>query len=506
MTTNRKAGIFFAALIVAIGGIIYEMIIGSAASFLLGNSILHFSLTIGLFLFGMGIGSLLVPLITLRPEQNFVIIEILLGLLGGYSVFILFSLFAFSNLIYPGMILLVLIIGAAIGTEIPLLLSILREESASKYVTLTSRILSLDYLGALIASIAFPIILLPQLGLLRSAFLVGMLNVLIALLMLNSFWQELTRKKLVAALWIVAFCLLTGGFVFAHSIQTTLNKGLFQDEVVYSQQSEYQSIVFTQFRDDLRLYLDGNIQFSSIDEARYHEALVTVPASLTDVRTALVLGGGDGLAVKQLLKYEQLEQIVLVDLDPAVTTLAQNYLPLVELNDDALQDDRVTIINQDAFTYLENTSTRFDLIIADLPDPNNESVAKLYSTEFYSLVKQSLSAQGVFVTQAASTYFTPRTHSVIRASVESAGLYANSYSINVPSFGEWGFVLGTQFEFSPEQLEEVPDTNTVLTSAEIARSLFLFSGDNELTDEISPSSLFDQKVLQEYEAEIRRWQ
>lgn len=504
---NRKTGIFFSALIVAIGGIIYEMIIGTTASYLLGNGVLHFSLTIGIFLAGMGIGSYLSSYISSKPEQNFILIEILLGLFGGSSVSILFATFAYTELFYLVFTALIGGIGILIGTEIPMFLAILKDRSGKEMRELTAKILSIDYLGALIASIAFPMILLPQFGLLRTSFLVGIINLLVGGLMLVSF-SEVVRKKLLTLLLVLSFAVLISGFLKYGMLTDWFNKGLYQDEVIYNEQSTYQSIVVTKFNTDLRLYLDGNIQFSATDEYRYHEPLVHVPISYSDSipTTILILGGGDGLVARELLKYEEIENITLVDLDPSVTDLAQTFKPLVDININSLNNEKVNVINQDAFNHLQNTPELYDLIIVDLPDPNNESLAKLYSIEFYSLISRHLNTNGLMVTQAISPYYTNKTFWNINTSLGEVFEFTYPYHNQVPSFGDWGFIMASNNELTFMENMSFPEENNLINNEESVTNLFYFDSDlSEPTTGGEISTLFDPKILYSYE-QIRLWQ
>ena len=166
--------------------------------------------------------------------------------------------------------------------------------------------------------------------------------------------------------------LLVAGFALSDRITHWAEHGVYGDETIYSETTPYQRIVLTQWHDDMRLYLNGNLQFSSRDEHRYHEALIhpTIEA-LPWAKRVLVLGGGDGLAVRELLKHHNLEQITLVDLDPAMTKLFSTSAPLVKLNQGALKDPRVHVINDDAVRWLESNADVYDAIVVDFPDPTN---------------------------------------------------------------------------------------------------------------------------------------
>lgn len=454
VNSSRRLGIFFSAVIVAVGGIIYELIIASVSSYLIGDSVLQFSLTIGIVLFGMGIGSFLVRYFHRSPEEKFVLIEILLGVIGGTSVTLLHYTYGyFNDIFYLVFILLSLCIGILIGFEVPLMLDII--SSKENHFKSVSNILSLDYIGALIASVLFPLFLLPTLGVERVAYLTGISNILIALLVFVSFRTHIKLKKFLGALSVVFLTGLVTLFYWTSS-NSTINSKLYRDKIILETQSKYQRIAFTKRKDDLRFFLNGNLQFSSIDEYRYHETLVhPVIQSARNRENVLILGGGDGLAVREVVEYEDVEDIKVVDLDPEVTKLGKEFDPLVELNDNSLKESRVEVINEDAFKYLEDNTQLFNVIIADLPDPNNEALNKLYTKEFYSLISRSLTKDGVFITQAGSPFFSNNSYWIIGDTLSSELKYSKPLRIYVPSFGEWGFFVASNIELEQIWLDEI---------------------------------------------------
>lgn len=500
---RRQVGIFFAALIVALGGIIYELIIGSTSSYLIGDGVVQFSLTIGFMLFGMGLGSFFAPKLTTKPEATFVIVEALLGVIGGSAPVILFWIFNNRLPFYPLFILLILGIGILIGLEIPLMYSLLRHKTDG--TVLLSRLLSLDYVGALIASILFPFLLLPSLGLIRSALVIGLANCLIACLMYVLFFDSLKTKKWVGVLVACATVFLATELTYTNAITQKLEQGIYKDEVVYAEQSPYQKIILTKFRDDIRLFLNANLQFSSVDEYRYHEPLVLVPTAVArQAKRVLILGGGDGLATRELLTIPGVESITLVDLDERMTGLAKTHPLLTIINRNSLQDPRVRIVNRDAFLFLLETSETFDVIVADLPDPNNEALAKLYSVEFYGLALRRLSKDGAFVTQATSPYASNETFWMIERTMKAAGFATLPYHAHVPSFGEWGFVLGANANVSIDSLT-MPSTTRFLT-AEILPTLFVFDRDLQPKGQSTDTNtLVKPLIMSVYTSEAARW-
>jgi spermidine synthase len=504
---KKNLSLFAAAILVAVGGLIYELIIGTVSSYLLGNSVLHFSITIGLFLCGMGIGSFLSNYLKQEAHALFITNELILGVVGGNAVVILFTLFSFAeSWFYLGFICLVMGIGVLIGLEIPLLLRMLQGFKHTHQVV--TRVLSLDYVGSLLASIIFPLLLLPYLGLLRTSLLIGLVNISLAALVYYFSSKTKLLNGLVYKVALVSCWLLLFGEVLASNyVAAYFDQKLYQDEVVYTQQTQYQKIVITKFKEDIRLYLDANLQFSSLDEHRYHESLVHVPISFLQLgypQHVLILGGGDGLAVRELLKYDSLQTVTVVDLDPAMTQLALQNPLLTKLNENSLTNPKVKIHNQDAFNFLVAHSEPYDLIIIDLPDPNSESLAKLYSHEFYQLASQHLAENGVLVTQATSPYFSNRTFWMINSTIQNVGLFTQPYHVNVPSFGEWGFVLASKFRLPQTPRELTISTNFL--DPNVVKNMFVFEKDvTAQSAELEISTLYNPLVLQAYEEDVKRW-
>ena len=297
---REQVALFAAAILVAIGGIIYELILGAAASYLVGDSILSFSLATGVTLFGMGIGSLLVNYINLHPATSFATNEIILGLIGGNSVMLMYLGFVFTRSHWLIFAVISLAIGICIGLEIPLLMKMFQEFGRKSSVKLFSKILALDYFGALIASLLFPLVMLPYLGLMRSAYLVAALNIGVAILIL----KQMKASKIVMTISVIATMLLLGFFIYATEIEHGIDKRTYKDPVMWQQQTPYQKIVLTRYKNDTRLFLNRNLQFSSLDEARYHETLSTSAlSSVANPKRVLIMGGGDGLLARDVLKY-----------------------------------------------------------------------------------------------------------------------------------------------------------------------------------------------------------
>ena len=497
---RRSTALFAAALLVAVGGLIYELILGTAASYLIGDSVLSFSLATGITLFGMGTGSLLAGRLRGRPATVFAANEILLGLVGGNSVLILYAAFGLTRIHWWVFSAVSLLIGVLIGLEIPLLIKTFAQFGRGSSVELLSRVLALDYFGALVASLIFPLVLLPQLGLLRGAYLVGALNVAVAMVVLR---HVDAPRRLVAA-GAAAVVVLMALFCGAGHLERGIDARTYGDPIIYYEQSQYQKIVLTQYGRDMRLYLNGQLQFSSLDEARYHETLAAgAMTSVNRPARVLILGGGDGLLAREVLRYPGVEQVTVVDIDPAVTDLAATNPRLVELNGGSLNDPRVHVVNRDAFGFTAEGGRTYDVVLIDLVDPSNEKPAKLYSVEFYRRVEALLSEKGVMVTQATSSFFSPRAFSTV-ASTVAAGQPDSRvlpFAVNVPSFGEWGFVLSTR---APDLVlsHPLPGGLRYQTMEEMR---FIVLDHPARTSPMEPSTLLRPTIVQVYNDDMAQW-
>lgn len=429
--------------IIAACSLVYELLISSLSTYLLGSSVVHYSLTIGLFLFFMGVGSWLAQSIHSRLIVAFVTIEIAIGAVGGLSALVLYAVYTWTDFYYPMMLLVTAIIGILVGMEVPLLTRILEAHSGLRKGI--SQVLTFDYLGALLASVLFPFVLLPYLGHLTTASVIGLLNLLVAVIIIWSFRTTLGKCLSGISVFAASACFAIIATAFLSGTFTRVfDSALYEDPVIYTDQSRFQKIVMTKRGDDLRLYLDGNLQLSGMDEYRYHETLVHLPAAFTRILTrALVIGGGDGLVVRELLRYPELANITLVDLDSAVTDLASSHNELTRLNQQSLLDPRVRIVNADAWQWLAEAGDLFELIVVDLPDPENEDIAKLYSVSFYQRLARRMSEGGVMITQATSPWFARRAFWSIGATMEEVFRYVHPVTAYVPSFGLWGFFIAS---------------------------------------------------------------
>lgn len=491
--------LLISVFVIASCGLVYELIAGTLASYLLGDSVTYFSTIIGAYLFAMGIGSYLSRFIGKALTARFVLIELMVGIVGGSSAAVLFLSFAYLESFRFVLYAQVVLIGMLVGLEIPLLLRILKDKIEFK--DLVSQVLTFDYLGALIASLAFPLWLAPRLGLVRTCFLFGLLNVLVALWATFLFKPELGRRSTLRGQSIVAVLLLLAGLFYGERLSTLAEENLYTDNIIFAASSPYQRIVVTRWKDDIRLFLNNNLQFASSDEYRYHEALVHPGLGwIPNAKRVLILGGGDGLAVREALKYPSVESITLVDLDPEMTRLFSTNEILRQVNSDSLRSSKVRVINKDAFTWLNESSEFFDFAIVDFPDPTNYALGKLYTTAFYKALKARLSQSGAAVVQSTSPLYARQSYWCIATTLESAGFQTSPYHVYVPSFGEWGFILATNRYYSPPPA--FPAGLKFITG-ETVRGLFQFPPDM-MRVAANVNHLNNQVLVQYYESEWRQ--
>jgi len=503
---RELAVLIYTVFIAGACSIVYELLIASTAAYFLGDSVKYFSLTIGLYMAAMAVGSYLSKRVRNDVLVNFIGAELLLGLLGGLAVPLLYVAYSHTDAFLWAYALLTLGVGFLIGLEIPFLTRLL--ESYAELRVNIAHTLSLDSLGAVVATLAFPFLLLPWLGTFRTSLAFGVVNLSIAVLLLTTFRRHLSqlgRTYLRQATW-ASGGLLIATLIASGPLLSAWQRGAYEDRVVFAAQTPYQHIVLTHHRDDLRLYLNGNLQFSSLDEHRYHEALIHVPMALVPhVQRVLVLGGGDGMAVRELLKYPEIEQITLVDLDPEVIELARSNAYLRALNGDSLsRDARVRIVIDDAQSFIEARQELFDLIVADLPDPNNTALARLYTRELFTAMRDSLAPAGALITQASSPFYTREAFWCIVATIAAAGFHTvRPYHTLVPSFGDWGFVLAGKAALKAATTASISVPTRYLDSQTLTR-LFGF-GKDLVPLAVSVNTLDRPVLLQYYLGGWRRW-
>jgi spermidine synthase len=496
---TKEIALLFGTFLIAICGLIYQLLEGTLSSYLLGDSIYHFSLVIGLFMSSMGIGAWLSRFIENNLERAFVQLQLTIALLGGFSAFILFVAFAYIDNYSAFLYVITISLGTMLGIEIPLIIRILKESFSLK--TNISNVFTVDYIGALFASLLFPLVLVPKLGLMQTSFLFGMINLFVGAMSWYIF-KNLLEKRYIIYLFTV-FGILITGFWQSSKLTTMIENRLYRNNIIYSQQTPYQKIIVTANHGRIQFYINGAIQFDSIDEHRYHESLVH-PSMMTakSHENILIIGGGDGMALREVLKYNDVKNITLVDLDPAITTLFKDNPTLSKLNDNAYDNSKVTVINQDAWKYIERAKVLYDVIILDLPDPNNLSLSRLYSQTFYQLLKGQLSKSGVMVTQASSPMFSHKAFWSIKKTMQSTKLYTQAYHTYIPSFGEWGFVLASHFPIDFTKKE--PLKNLKYLNKNVMQQMTIFAKDIEEI-EVESNKLTNHKLIEYYAKGWEKW-
>ena len=494
-----EVALLASVFVVAACGLVYELAAGTLASYLLGDSILQFSTVIGTYLFAMGVGSYLSRFFERQLIAHFLRIELLVGLAGGLMPVALFALQSLSSPSFRfALYAMVLLVGILVGLEIPLVMRILKRQSGGGLKQLVSQVLTFDYLGALAVSIAFPLLLVPQLGLIRTGAFFGLLNAAVAVWALWLFRGELRRVASHAIACAATVAALLAVFVSADHVTTWAEDRFYADTVLFSESSKYQRVVVTASPQGVRLFLNGNLQFHSRDEYRYHEALVhPAMAAHGAPRRVLILGGGDGMAAREVLKYPSVERVTLVELDPRMTQLFSTQPLLRQLNRDSLLSPKLQTVNADAFAWLEQHAGSYDVIVVDFPDPTNFSIGKLYTSSFYRLIDQHLSASGYAVVQTTSPLIARKSFWTVATTIEAAGLTTTPYHAHVPSFGEWGFILASR---RPYRLPTaLPDGLRFLSPADLP-TLFNFPLDMaRVPTEVN--RLSNQVLVQTFEEE-----
>jgi len=488
-------------LVIAVCGLVYELLAGTLASYLLGDSITQFSTVIGVYLSAMGLGSWLSGKLDTQIARRFVEVELAVAVVGGAAAPALFFAFAHLSFFRGVLYAFVAAVGTLVGLEIPLLLRVLKDQFPFK--DLIARVLTVDYLGALVASLLFPMFLVPRLGIVRTGLVFGVLNAIVGLWSTELLAVAIPRRRDLQVKAVVILFLLGAGVLYANKLTSLAEEGMYADEVIFAKSSQYQRIVITRGRASFQLFLNGNLQFSSADEARYHEALVHPAMTLAPhAKRVLVLGGGDGLAARELLKYPELEEIQLVDLDPAMIELAKTFPLIREQNRDSFHSSRVHITNEDAYLWLAGDHGKFDAAIVDFPDPNNFALGKLYTTHFYQLLKKALNPGAPAVIQSTSPLMARNSFWCVAQTLEAAGMSVRAYHVAVPSFGEWGYMLARDTPFDIP--EHVPNIELHFLNDDAMKAMFVFPADmSRVPTEVN--RLDNQILVQYYEDEWKRW-
>jgi spermidine synthase len=499
--TSRWRSLLLAAVAAcAACGIIYELALLTLSASLNGGGIVATSLIVAGYIAALGAGALLVKPLLAWPAVTFVAVEALLAIVGGLSAAVLYVMFSFVGGSLVMLALGTALIGGLVGAEVPLLMTLLQQGRTAGPVDTGRTLANLtaaDYSGALIGGLVWPFVLLPYLGMIRGAAATGIINLLAAAVVSIFLLRRMvTARQLITALCALALALalLATLLLRAQDIETTSRQRLYADPIIAYRQSAYQEIVVTRRGSDMRLYLDGGLQFSTRDEYRYTESLV-YPALGAGARSVLVLGGGDGLAARELLRQPGVEKIVQVELDPAVIELARTTMRYA--NGGSLDNPRVHIVTGDAMTWLRGPNARsFDAVIVDLPDPDTPVLGRLYSTEFYALVSRALAPGGLMVVQAGSPYSTPIAFWRTISTITAAGYAVTPYHVHVPTFGDWGFALARRNDAAPRPIVPPNAPPLRFLDQSVLDAATVFSPD-EQPRTLEPSTLEHPRIVED---------
>jgi spermidine synthase len=490
-------------------GIVYELALLTLSASLNGGGIVATSLIVAGYIAALGAGALLVKPLLAHAAITFIAVEALLGIIGGLSAAALYVVFAFVDGSTWVLAVSTGLIGGLVGAEVPLLMTLLQRgrsalktDPAADAGRTLANLNAADYLGALLGGLVWPFVLLPQLGMIRGAAATGIINLAAAAVVSIFLLRHVvSTRQLVTALCALAAALGVLATLLARSadIETTSRQRLYADPIIAYRHTPYQEIVVTRRGSDMRLYLDGGLQFSTRDEYRYTESLVypALGGDFTGARSVLVLGGGDGLAARELLRQPGIGRIVQVELDPAVIDLARTTMR--DANGGSLDNPRVKVVIGDAMTWLRGAPGRsgpFDAIIVDLPDPDTPVLGRLYSTEFYALAGRALTPGGLMVVQSGSPFSTStafwRTVSTIRA----AGYAVTPYHVHVPTFGDWGFVLAQHADAAPTPRVPADAPPLRFLNQRVLDAATVFSGDIGPRS-LEPSTLDNPRVVED---------
>ncbi|NML52256.1 polyamine aminopropyltransferase [Streptomyces sp. R302] len=476
-------------------GLVYELELVALASYLIGDSVTQASVVLSVMVFAMGLGSLLAKRLRCCAAVGFGLIEGALALVGGTSALVLYACFAWIGASRGVLVAFSLTIGILIGAEIPLLMSLIQRAPERSVATGRPRrarrpapagdpddaagtvadLFAADYVGALVGGLAFPFLLLPWLGQLTGALVTGAVNAVAgAALVLWFFRRDLTAlgRALVLGVNLAVLGVLATATVLVDDFEEAARRAVYGERVRVAVHTELQEVVVTGGPEGPPdLYLDGRLRVAGEDEYRYHEALVH-PAMNGPHARVLIVGGGDGLAAREVLRHPGVQAVTVVELDPGVVRLARTDPALAALNGQAFRDPRVRVVHADAFHWLRGASgsvqERYDVVISDLPDPGITPSTKLYSQEFYGLIAGVLADGGRLVVHAGAATDRPRTYWTADATLRAAGYATRPYSTEgrAPGFAagpdragragagragpdDWGFLLAVRGDRPP---------------------------------------------------------
>lgn len=497
----RRRLLLLIAALIAGAGVAYELALMLLGTVTVGSTEQANAIVLGTAMFGMGVGATTGGRWANRPITAFVRTEVVLAVLGAAAAPALYWTWARLDAFWGPLLAISFAIGACIGAEMPLLAALndrIERQSASIVV---SDYTAADYFGALIGAIGFAFLIRPTLGLVEGAVLIAAINLLAAGTVGFIVGDRELSWRATSARWLgggaVAVLLLA---VVAPSIVADGRQARYRDPIVETAESGVQQLIVTSRIHpggtiDTRLFLDNDLQLSSIDEHRYHESLVH-PA-VDGAGDVLILGGGDCLAAREVLRHEGVDSVVMVELDPMVVELMRTVEELRALQDGACDDPRLTIVDADAFVWASDRrggEVRFDSIIVDFPDPDTPALGRLYSVELYDLLTNILESDGQIVVQCGSPFFAPEAYWTCADTLEAAGWRTLSYHVDVPSFGDWGFHLATRADAFDVAIEPIAGLRFIDDDVFMAATVFPSDVRRELFT-TSPSTILDPTIV-----------
>ena len=458
-------------------GLAYEYTLSKIASDLLGNSVQQWATMIATMLFAMGLGADVQKHTSAKVlADRLITTQVMLAVLGGFGPLIMIHGFALLPQLYIVIqYSLAFGVGMLIGYEIPLMMRINEEDAPDMRINL-AQVLKMDYIGALVGALLWTFLLVRYLSIDRISFVVGLATMASAILCWFLYRKRLARPRARSLEIVGGVVLVAVGLVIGRSLALKAEQFLYRDPIIASLTSPFQHIILTKNRiGNVRCYINGHLQFNEADEHIYHENLVHPAMHLADRREKiLILGGGDGLALREVLKYPQVRAVTLVDLDPMMTGLATSNPELIRMNGGSMTDPRVVknaaagvtagaayqnvqpsqyekfattvhetvtlhVIHLDAAEFVKSVTGRYDVVIMDFPDPNSPDLAKLYGRPFYDHLGDMLNPGAVIVQQSGSCFHAREAYLCIGRTLKAAGFDVVPYHDNVPSFGEWGW-------------------------------------------------------------------
>ncbi|GGR83710.1 polyamine aminopropyltransferase 2 [Streptomyces aureoverticillatus] len=486
------AGVFICAAC----GLVYELELVALASYLIGDSVTQASVVLSVMVFAMGVGSLLAKRLRCRAAAGFGLVEAALALVGGCSALVLYAAFAWAGdrgeMWASGsrylFVAFSFVIGVLIGAEVPLLMVLIQRVRRQDAGGAVADLFAADYVGALVGGLAFPFLLLPWFGQLTGALLTGAVNVLAGgALVFGLFGRDLSgRGRWILILAnVTVLAVLASAAVLVDDFERAARRAVYGSDIRVAVQTGVQEVVLTGGdRESLHLFLDGRLRVSGRDERRYHQALVQPAMRGGPHARVLILGGGDGLAAREVLRHSGVRHVDVVEIDPGVVRLAREDPALSELNGHVYRDRRVRVTHADAFRWLRGPHERhrpYDVVLADLPDPGITASTKLYSQEFYGLLARVLADDGRFAVHAGPVVTRGHTYWTVDATLRAAGFVTTPYRVTGRHAGfaagpdrtedgtaeprDWGFVLAAR---TPERLTAAAASGVLRSGARAA--------------------------------------